>query len=242
MGNKRLNIIIPLGGLGQRFLDTGFNLPKPLINLMLKPIIYWLLDSLSLSPDDKLILICNKNLKKFRFAELVKKKYSSAIVVYLDKDTKGAAETVLLGLPHAESDLPTILLDGDTFYNVDILDIYRQSKNKNLVFAFNQIDSKPIYSYIKVNDNSIIDIAEKKQISNIANTGAYGFSLAETFKKYCLQALESFSKQNASELYTSSIIKNMIKDDIIFEYQILQENDFDVVGTPLQYKIFHNEQ
>lgn len=73
MENKRLNIIIPLGGLGQRFLDTGFNLPKPLINLMLKPIVYWLLDSLSLSPGDKLILICNKNLKKFRFAELVKK-------------------------------------------------------------------------------------------------------------------------------------------------------------------------
>lgn len=144
-------------------------------------------------------------------------------------------------MPHAEPDLPTILLDGDTFYNVDILDIYRQSKNKNLVFAFNQADSKPIYSYIKINGSSIIDIAEKKQISNIANTGAYGFASAEAFKKYCLQALESLSKENAGELYTSSIIKNMIKDDIIFEHQILQENDFDVVGTPLQYKIFHNE-
>ena len=95
MNIQNLNVIIPLGGLGQRFLDTGFMLPKPLINLMLKPIIFWLLDLLSLSPHDNLILICNKNLRQFRFADLIKKKYHNAKVVYLDKDTKGAAETVL---------------------------------------------------------------------------------------------------------------------------------------------------
>ena len=241
MNIQNLNVIIPLGGLGQRFLDTGFMLPKPLINLMLKPIIFWLLDLLSLSPHDNLILICNKNLRQFRFADLIKKKYHNAKVVYLDKDTKGAAETVLLGMPHADPSFPVILLDGDTFYNVDILGMYRKSKNKNLVFCFNQSDAKPIYSYIKVDGSSITDIAEKKQISNIANTGAYCFSSVKVFKKYCEKQLESFSTKENAELYTSSIIKNMIKDGINFDHKILKEDDFEVVGTPLQYKIFLNE-
>ena len=67
-----MNVIIPLGGIGQRFLETGFNLPKPLIQLLFKPIIFWLLDSLNPHADDNIIIICNKGLKQYRFLEQVR--------------------------------------------------------------------------------------------------------------------------------------------------------------------------
>jgi NDP-sugar pyrophosphorylase family protein len=35
-----MNIIIPIGGIGQRFKDEGYLLPKPLINVLGKPMIY----------------------------------------------------------------------------------------------------------------------------------------------------------------------------------------------------------
>ena len=44
-----MNIIIPLGGIGKRFKDNNYKLPKPLINVMGKPILYWLLDNLNIS-------------------------------------------------------------------------------------------------------------------------------------------------------------------------------------------------
>ena len=39
-------ILIPLGGKGERFKKNGYKMPKALINVFGKPIIFWLLDSL----------------------------------------------------------------------------------------------------------------------------------------------------------------------------------------------------
>jgi NDP-sugar pyrophosphorylase family protein len=35
-----VNVVIPLGGLGKRFSEFGYRLPKPLIRLFFKPIIF----------------------------------------------------------------------------------------------------------------------------------------------------------------------------------------------------------
>ena len=145
-----MNIIIPIGGLGTRFIETGFILPKPLINLLLKPILFWLLDCLNLNPGDHVIIVCNKRLKQYRFRELINKTYKNITVLYLDNDTRGAAETVLYGLSVANLKKPTLLLDGDTFYNVDILKLYRDSENKNVVFSFRQQDSRPTHMYMSL--------------------------------------------------------------------------------------------
>ena len=123
-----MNIIIPLGGLGKRFADFGYRLPKPLIRLFFKPIIFWLLDNLSITNNDNVYLICNKSLKKYRFEDEIKKKYPNYNIIYLDADTRGAAETIYLGTKDIENDSETILLDGDTFYGIDLLAMYRLSK------------------------------------------------------------------------------------------------------------------
>ena len=92
-----MNIIIPLGGLGKRFSDFGYKLPKPLIKLFFKPIIFWLLDNLKVTNNDNVYIICNKMLKKYRFESEIKKKYPNYHIVYLDADTRGAAETIYFG-------------------------------------------------------------------------------------------------------------------------------------------------
>ena len=68
-------ILIPLGGLGTRFSNSGYNLPKPLINVMGKPIIFWLLDSLNISDNTIIYIPYNQELNKYRFEEQLKKRY-----------------------------------------------------------------------------------------------------------------------------------------------------------------------
>jgi NDP-sugar pyrophosphorylase family protein len=51
-----MNIIIPLGGMGERFKKEGFIQPKPLIPILGKPMLYHLIDKLILNNDDKLII------------------------------------------------------------------------------------------------------------------------------------------------------------------------------------------
>ena len=236
-----MNIIIPLGGLGKRFSEFGYRLPKPLIRLFFKPIIFWLLDNLSIINNENVYLICNKSLKKYRFDDEIKKKYPNYNIIYLDADTRGAAETIYLGTKDIEHDTETILLDGDTFYGIDLLAMYRMSKQKNMVVCFKQSDERPVYSYVGFNENKIINkIAEKKRITEFANTGAYAFEKLSELRTYCKKIIDD-DLRFGGEFYMSRVISEMVNDKKKFVANVISESDFDVVGTPFQYKLFQNK-
>ena len=54
-----MNIIIPLGGRGERFSKNGYIKPKPLIQIFEKTIIEHVVDSLVCAQDDKIFIIYN---------------------------------------------------------------------------------------------------------------------------------------------------------------------------------------
>ena len=134
-----MNIIIPLGGKGERFKKEGYALPKPLIKVLDKEIIFYVLDNLNLESNDIIFIIYNKELEHFDFENIIKSKYYSNInsninFIKLDSDTKGASETINIGIKHILNNIEinninnkTILIDGDTFYTQDILSKYRNT-------------------------------------------------------------------------------------------------------------------
>lgn len=235
-----MNIIIPLGGLGERFKQDGYSKPKPLIKILGKEMIFYLIDNLNINTDDNLFLIYHKDLDKFNFRSIMQNRYSNIILIRLDKNTEGATETILYGLNNIDNKYlsnKTILLDCDTFYFCDIIKKYR-NQNNNAVFCFKDYQDKPIYSYITINnDNIVTSIREKIKISNFANTGCYCFDQASTLKNYCIKVINNNIREN-SEFYTSCVISEMIKDNYIFNANIIDIDGFKCVGTPLQLKIF----
>ena len=234
-----MNIIIPIGGIGQRFKDEGYDMPKPLINVLGKPMIYNVINSLKIENTDKIHIIYHNHLKEFNFENLIKFWFPNKNISFtsLDYLTKGASETVLKGLEtftHDELEENILILDCDTFYNEDIINKYKSCDNKNVVFYFNDTTPEPIFSYITLENENIIDIKEKIKISNNANTGAYGFKSGNILKKYCSDILNL-----EKEPYISYIYNKMIKDgEVIHGSQI---NDFHCVGTPLQLKVYCNQ-
>jgi NDP-sugar pyrophosphorylase family protein len=50
-----MNIIIPLGGKGERFTKKGFKEPKPLIPIVGKKMIEYVLDNINLSYEDNVL-------------------------------------------------------------------------------------------------------------------------------------------------------------------------------------------
>jgi NDP-sugar pyrophosphorylase family protein len=82
-----MNIIIPLGGLGERFKKEGYIKPKPLINIFGKPMIFHVIDNLNLSISDNLILIYNKELDKYNFDQILRAKYPNIILICQTKQT-----------------------------------------------------------------------------------------------------------------------------------------------------------
>ena len=46
MISKKYNLLLPIAGKAQRFIDQGYNMPKPLIMAKTKQVIDWALDSI----------------------------------------------------------------------------------------------------------------------------------------------------------------------------------------------------
>lgn len=228
-----MNIIIPLGGKGERFLKEEYKQPKPLIPIFDKTMIEYVLDNLKLSENDTIFIIYNENLDNYNFCEILQKKYLFINFIKVP-DTKGAVETLLLGisqiLNNFKYNIKSLILDCDTFYTEDIISIFRESNN-NLVFYTKNYEKSAIYSYIELENEKIIDIKEKIKISDNANTGVYAFNDIKVLYNYCKHVIDNNILFNG-EPYTSCVISEMIKNEILFiGYELIEECVFSL-GTP----------
>ena len=59
-----MNVIIPMGGLGSRFSEKGFRYPKPLVNIIGRPMLFRLIDGLSLTSSDCVWIAVKKELNE----------------------------------------------------------------------------------------------------------------------------------------------------------------------------------
>ncbi len=247
-----MNIIIPLGGKGERFKNDGYIDPKPLIKVLDKEILFHVIDNLFLNKNNKLefdiniYIIYNKELDKYNFSEIMKLKYPMIYLIKLNNDTCGAAETVYIGINEILNQeknknniyKKTLLIDGDTFYTRNIIDIFYKNNEYGAIFYTKNNNPNPIFSYISFNTNNIVtQIIEKVKISDNANTGAYGFANIHELHNYAKYVLDN-NIRFKNEFYTSCIIDSMIKDGHSFRAIELNDTDVHVLGTPEQVRTF----
>ena len=143
-------IVIPLGGIGKRFSELGYRDPKPLIKVLGKEIIFWVLDSLKIKKKDKIYIVYNNQLDKFNFTEYFGK-YQYLNFLRLNRSTNGPVETIYEVskiLEKKNTDEGILIIDGDTFYKKDILK--KIDKDKNTIFYHKTKIIEPIFSYIKL--------------------------------------------------------------------------------------------
>lgn len=236
-----MNIIIPLGGKGERFAKEGYSQPKPLINILNKEMIFYVLDNLELYQNDKIFIIYFSDLDKYNFTNILGKKYKEISFIPISYQTAGAVETLYNGLNkiiNLSDNKKCVLLDCDTFYTQDILSIARTIPD-NLVFYTKKYDESPIYSYISLNsENKIVEIKEKVKISSNANTGCYVFNNIDILLYYCKYVLDNKITFNG-EPYTSCVIDQMIKTNDFVGYELDEAKVFSL-GTPSELQRFIN--
>ena len=222
-------IVIPLGGVGKRFSDLGYDDPKPLIKVLGKEIIFWVLDNLKLKKKDRLYIVYNNQLEKFSFEEHFAK-YPNINFLKLDYNTHGPVETIFKLTNILEKNSKNeglLILDGDTFYRKNIINKF--NKDYHTIFYHKTKIKEPIFSYVKINKNKIYEIKEKKKISNNANTGAYYFNNIQKFNSYSKSALK-----NNKKIYVSDIYNLLLKNKELIIGKEIKEKEFACLGTPKQ--------
>lgn len=236
-----MNIIIPIGGLGERFVSDGYHLPKPLVRSLGKPIIFWNIEKLNISSDDIVHIVYREEFKLYNFENLLVNRFRNVKFKFkpIKNDTRGAAETVLLAV-HEMTDeelmQPTVIVDSDNFYDDDIISICKNASNKNLIFYKKDFDKNPIYSYVSVDTlGNVTSIREKEKISDNACVGSYSFEsgivLRDIIKKCLIE-----NKKQKNEYYISTLYDVMIKSGLsVSSHEIA---GFNCLGTPTQLKTF----
>ena len=222
-------VVIPLGGVGKRFSDLGYKDPKPLIKVLGKEIIFWVVDNLKLKKKDKLYIVYNNQLEKFSFEEHFTR-YPHINFLKLEHNTRGPVETIYELTSILQKNLKNeglLIVDGDTFYKKNI--ISKINEKYHTIFYHKTEIKEPIFSYIKFNKNKIYEITEKKKISNNANTGAYYFNNIEKFNFYAKSILKVDKK-----IYVSKIYNLLLENNEKILPKEIKEKEFGCLGTPKQ--------
>jgi beta-phosphoglucomutase-like phosphatase (HAD superfamily)/molybdopterin-guanine dinucleotide biosynthesis protein A len=231
-----INIIIPLGGKGERFASQGFSVPKALIPIYGKPMLFHVIDNLNINTNDNIVIVYNNILDNYQFSDLVRTKYPRIKLVRLVQQTSGASETVLAGISELQYN-KILVLDCDTIYTYDVVSAFRASQYSSVFYTVKSPLEPPIYSYITLDtNNKILDIAEKVKISNNANTGAYGFASVNELCYYCKNNTLTYN----NEPYTSCVIKTMLQANIEFYGIQLDPATVHSVGTPTELNKYLN--
>ena len=230
------NILVPMAGLGSRFIKEGFKVPKQLINIKDKHLIDISLDCLDYEGCNLIFVVRDETVYNFHMDELLRKKFGDDIkVVILDKLTDGSVCSCLFAEEYIDNDAPLIIHTLDIEFEPKF-DSHLMNKlnGDGLLLTFKSNSSN--YSYAKVDKNGFVtETAEKKAISNNACVGIYGFKKGSDFCKYAREMIER-DLRTKNEFYISPLYNLLIEDG----KKILTEpvDKMHVFGTPDEFHFY----
>jgi dTDP-glucose pyrophosphorylase len=209
-----LQIVVPMAGRGSRFTDAGYEQPKPLIDVLGKPMIQRVVENLTPIREHRFVFIGQReHLERYRVGQLLTTIAPTATVVALDAVTEGAACTVLTARDHLEGELPLMIANCDQWLDTDI-DAYLMAADSpdtdGLIMTMPA--DHPKWSYVGLDDQGLVSIVVEKQvISPHATVGVYNFARAAAFTSGADRMISADKRVNG-EFYVAPVYNELIGD------------------------------
>ena len=230
-------LLVPIAGKGQRFVDDGFHMPKPLIMVDDKHIIDWSFLSINKDEYDIVFVVRKEHIYNFGMDTILRNKFGEDIkIVETDKITSGTVASCLLAkdLINNKQQLVIYTLDVHFQNKFSIEDVDTDSDGFILTFKANN----PAYSYAELDSSGlVIRTAEKEVISENAATGIYYFKEGSAFVKYAEEMVDKNLRTN-NEFYVCPLYNLMIKDGL--KVRTKQVEKMYLMGTPTELNFFKN--
>ena len=210
-----LNIVIPMAGAGSRFAVAGYKDPKPLIPIHGIPMIRLIIENLKPSAKHRFIFICQKtHVQKYSLRDKLGIWAPGSEILELEELTKGAACTVLKAKHLINSDSPLMIANSDQYVDIfidDYLDAISNNSLDGLIMTMKTTDPK--WSFVKLSkENMVLDVVEKKAISNEATVGIYNYRYGKDFVNAAEKMIELNQTVNG-EFYVAPAYNLMIKEN-----------------------------
>lgn len=253
------NVLVTAAGRGQRFVDAGITVPKPIIpvggpgggTIMAK----LTTDSLpfveDLGPGRLAFAVLQDHIDEWYIDTRLKVVYNEPAIIPFDKVTRGNLETAyqsvnwMLKNGGWNVQEPLYILDSDNKYDGSKVEkfIYRKGMFGSPLFAsvcyFKPLDEKTHWCFAQMDGSRVWNLLEKNpqalELDAKPMVGTFYFSTAKLF----LDAAEAvfFSNDKTSgEFYMSQAIQRLIDDGTkVYGCKV---TDVDPLGTPADVKKF----
>lgn len=210
-----MQIIVPAAGNGNRFQEQGYTDPKPLIQVLGKPLVRWSTGGLQSNDEHRYIfLLRQSHIDEFQIDQRLGEWYSNYSVIPVKTVTEGQACTALLARDALDRDEELAIVNCDNLFSIDLVRAKRELKidedSRGIVFYI--AGNNPAWSYVATNDLGFATrVVEKEVISDKATVGCYYFTKAKHF----LDAADLMIERNIryrGEFYVSPTYNLFIED------------------------------
>jgi len=229
-----INILIPLAGSQQFFSESEYVYPKPLIEIDDRTMIEHALESYKTIPGEKqfIFLVNSDDCKKYHLDNVLKLLTNNECkIIKINNTTKGAACSALLAIEIINNDTPLIIANGDQIFDISLEYYISDFQNYDAgVIVFNSIH--PRWSYVKTNNqNSVIEVSEKRPISTNAIAGLFFFNKGEDFVN---SAINMIKKDNNidGKYYIAPTLNEMILKNKTITISPIDKRDYHTFYTP----------
>ncbi len=243
----RINLI-PMAGEGQRYVDAGYQIPKPFIEVDGLPMVIRACQALPKA--DRYIFVCRKShLEKYPMEEKIKEYIPNAIIVTVDKLTEGQAITCLAARDYIPEDaiLTIGASDNDMTYQESEMErLFSDDQVDGWIWTFRNnpavLQNPKMYGWVETIQNSVrakrvsckIPLSENP-MKDHAVIGAFTFKKA----KYFFEAVEAMVDANERinhEFYVDVAIDFAIRAGL--NIQACEVDQYICWGTPQDYKTY----
>lgn len=233
---KKWKILIPMAGAGSRFANAGYTFPKPLIEVNGKPMIQVVVQNLNIEAEF-IYIVRKEHYEKYNLKYLLNLITPNCKIVQVDHLTEGAACTTLLAKEYINNDDYLLIANSDQFIDWDSNRFYYTMEDSGIdggILTFE--NSHPKWSYVKLDDDGyVIDLQEKKPISNHATVGIYFWKKGSEYVRCAESMIEKEIKVNG-EYYVAPVYNELIEEGgKIKPYDIERMWG---LGTPEDLKIY----
>jgi dTDP-glucose pyrophosphorylase len=208
-----MNLLIPIGASSKFFNPEDYSFPNPLIEILGKPMIEYVVNNLTLDVKfNKIIFVVKEeDCSKFHLDRTLKLLCPiEPEVIKLQKETQGALCTVLLAIDHINNTEPLIIANADQIFDGGIAQYINKFRLEGFdagCVIFNSVH--PRWSYVRTNkEGDVIEVVEKKPISKNAIAGLYLYKSGEEFIKFGIMSLKR--NLSTSEYYISPVFNEYI--------------------------------
>lgn len=235
-----MEIVITMAGLGSRFKKAGYNEPKFMIKACDKTLFEWSMDSLVGYNDDnvKYTFIVRKecNAKHFITNKMLKYGIKKVNIIEIDYLTDGQATTCMLAKNNWNSEDELLIYNIDTYVEPFYLK-KEDIKGDGFIPCFKAEGEH--WSFVKTDKSGkVIEIREKKKISDNCTIGVYYFKSCGLYEKMYNEYYSKDRSLDNNEKYVAPIYNYMLENGMNLNICLIPTDKVHVLGTPDELEYF----